>query len=583
LIQNRPALIAALQMLLSDMCGRKSGIRSLRASFDTVHRGLDADRSVLFVVGCGSTSVQLGTVCSRGFSAQQLSAVERGEIAAGTGLAEVWRKIEKSDRSTAPRYSTASSPASGLPETPFGFRLCLAIKNEIVNQICAVLYLERVGDGRADFNEAERMWAQSYAAIAGYSFAASSAELNQELSSQDTQRSRGLRNDPRIVGESLHTQALRGELEDIYIPACGKRDPEPILITGAKGTGKDLIARYIHAYSQRQAHPFIAVNCAEITDELATAKFFGHKKGAFTGSVANEPGLFRAADQGVLFLDEIGELSLRAQATLLRVLENRTVVPIGETREVRVNVQVVLATNCDLGKAVANGTLRADFYDRFRTMTIRLTPICERPFDIPPLVKHFTSYHEMRTDKKTLGFDMDAMRIMARYPWPGNVRELARVCSLLVTRVLPGRAIDAPLLDACVPYLRNSRQNPMAEAFLTKNVTLRDAAKFFERELIYHRLLEHNWNYPSARHSLGLPKTTFHRYLRKLSINTSAGVRTFDRGSWADAGFPHPVINERPAFDDRMAAFGPPEPVEGHAGFGVDEERNLTSVAVAPS
>src|SRR5262249_1445575 len=154
------------------------------------------------------------------------------------------------------------------------------------------------------------------------------------------------------------------------------------------------------------------VNCAEITDELAAARFFGHKKGAFTGAVADEPGFFRAAHGGVLFLDEVAELTLRAQATLLRVLENRMVVPVGQTKEIPVDVQVLLASNRDFEAAVAEGTIRPDFLDRFKTQALRLESLRERPWDIPALARHFLSHHERRTRKKTLGFTQPALRLL---------------------------------------------------------------------------------------------------------------------------------------------------------------------------
>jgi len=316
----------------------------------------------------------------------------------------------------------------------------------------------------------------------------------------------------------VHTRALCHELHEAYIPACGAPDPDPILILGEKGTGKDLIARYIHAYSKRQHGAFIAVNCAEITDELASARFFGHKRGSFTGSVSSEPGFFRVADRGILFLDEIAELSIRAQGTLLRVLENRTILPVGETRESRVDVQVILATNRDPEKAVAEGVLRPDLYDRFRTHAIRLAPLRERPWDIPALVRHYIGFHEGRMQRKTLGVTLDALRTMVGYVWPGNVRELARVCSMLVIRAQPGTVIAQSLLSRYAPEVQYGDRNPKSIAVSMDDLPMRDAVRIIEREIIVARLRQHNWNIRSARESLALPKTTFNRYTRGLGI-----------------------------------------------------------------
>jgi DNA-binding NtrC family response regulator len=251
---------------------------------------------------------------------------------------------------------------------------------------------------------------------------------------------------------------------------------------------------------------------------MAAARFFGHKKGAFTGAATDEPGFFRAAHRGFLFLDEIGELSLRAQGTLLRVLENRTVVPVGETREIRVDVQVVLATNRDAEKAVQEGAIKADLFDRFRTQSIRVLPLRERPWDVPALAQHFIAHHERRTRKKTLGLTPAALRAMVSYTWPGNVRELARVLSLFVTRAKPGERLDEDLVARCYPDLLNRTPNPRAAGLLWDEVPMRKALRAFERELIISRLERYNWNVRSARESLGLPKSTFHRYAAGLGI-----------------------------------------------------------------
>jgi len=330
---------------------------------------------------------------------------------------------------------------------------------------------------------------------------------------------------PDLIGDSAQTQTLRRGLHETYIPAAAAADPDPVLILGEKGTGKDLVARYLHAYSARQRRAFIAVNCAEISDELAAARFFGHKKGSFTGAVADEVGFFRAAHTGVLFLDEIADLSLKAQGVLLRVLENRTIVPVGETREIPVDVQVVLATNRDLDEAMERGEIRRDLVDRFRTQAIRIDPIRDRPADIPGLVRHFFSYHAARMRKATLGIDDDTMRLMVGYPWPGNVREIARVCSLLLTHLKPGARIDRALLGRCYPQMFRPVQNPKSTPLLFDDLPMRDALRAMQRELILSRLERHNWNVRSTRESLGLPKTTFHRYALDLGIATSRGAR----------------------------------------------------------
>jgi len=398
--------------------------------------------------------------------------------------------------------------------------LCAPVLDAVRDVVLAVLYFQ---NGRADcgqsYREGDAEWLKGYAAVLGQAFAFHFQQRRRERELKELLDARKRpANAPELIGDSAYTQALRRELHHTYIPAAGASEPDPLLILGEKGTGKDLVARYLHAYSSRRDRPFVAVNCAEITDELAAAQFFGHRRGSFTGAVADAPGFFRAAQGGVLFLDEIAELSVKAQGTLLRVLENRTITPMGDTRETRVDVQVLLATNRDPERLVAEGALKPDLYDRFRTQALRLQPLRERPWDVPALVQHLVSHHERRMRKKTLGVAPDAMRTLLAYSWPGNVRELDRVCSLLITHGEANARLDRCLLGRCYPDVLGAAPSPKAATVLSEDVPMREAVRAFERELILSRLERHNWNVRAARESLRLPKTTFHRYVAELGL-----------------------------------------------------------------
>ncbi len=197
-----------------------------------------------------------------------------------------------------------------------------------------------------------------------------------------------------------------------------------VLITGESGTGKELVARAIHANSDRADRPFIPVNCPAIPESLLESELFGHERGAFTGAVARKKGLFQAADGGTLFIDEVSELPPGAQAKLLRAVETRRIMPVGSTQEIAVDVRLVAATNRDLAERVKEGKFREDLYYRLRVAEIYLPPLRERIEDIPLLVDHFVREICDDAGRPPLKVSPEAMKVLMRYPWPGNVREL---------------------------------------------------------------------------------------------------------------------------------------------------------------
>ena len=221
-----------------------------------------------------------------------------------------------------------------------------------------------------------------------------------------------------IVGKSDWVQQVR----EIIVGVAAY--PSSVMITGDSGTGKELIARAIHAVSSRAEKRFIPVDCASITGTLFASHMFGHLKGAFTGATYSAMGCFRAADCGTIFLDEIGELELDLQAKLLRVLQERIVVPVGSHDGVPVNVRVIVATNRDLRREVAAGRFREDLYYRLNVVGIHTVPLRERPEDIEVLSRHFLSQFAVENGMPLKQLSAAALDRMCRYPWPGNVREL---------------------------------------------------------------------------------------------------------------------------------------------------------------
>lgn len=496
---------------------------ALMRSFEAAARGFGAQKALLLRVEQGEP-LSLRRIAVSGLSEAQVQACERGESVPGVSSSVV-RAVVATRQPKVIENPYLRPP--DMDETPallgqnFSV-LCSPVLDPLRDVVLAVMYFQSTGLRVENcYTPDDLVWLDGYASTLGQAFGLHFHEQARERELQELLQGQQRPDDaPELIGDSAHTQALRRLLHETYIPATQAPDPDPVLILGEKGTGKDLVARYLYAYSARRKNAFVAVNCAEISDELASARFFGHKKGSFTGAITDEPGLFRAAHGGVLFLDEIAELSPRGQGTLLRVLENRTVVRVGDTREIKVDVQVILATNRDLDAAVRDGSIKADFLDRFKTQAIRIEALRNRPWDIPALLQHFVSHHERRTRKKTLGLEQEALRLLSTYSWPGNVRELARVCSLLVTHAHAGARIDLPLLERCYPDAVKCARNPQAGPLIFEDVPMREALRAFKRELILSRLERHNWDARAARESLRLPKTTLRRYTVRLGIHS---------------------------------------------------------------
>ena len=233
-----------------------------------------------------------------------------------------------------------------------------------------------------------------------------------------------------------------------------------VLIVGETGTGKELVARGIHNAGARAEAPFLAINCAAMPEHLLESELFGHRRGSFTGALRDNPGLFRAAHGGTVFLDEIGDMPLAMQAKLLRVLEEEEVVPIGESFPVKVDVRVLSATNRDLRAEIKRGTFREDLYYRLAVFPIRVPPLRERLEDVPVLAERFLKSAAERHHKRIAGFDDAAMRVLTAFDWPGNVRELQNEIERAVALTREGETISAGRLSSIVKEGRTASETP---------------------------------------------------------------------------------------------------------------------------
>ena len=239
----------------------------------------------------------------------------------------------------------------------------------------------------------------------------------------------------RIIGVSPEIEHVR-QLIDKVAP-CEAR----VLITGENGTGKELVARWLHAKSVRAAAPFVEVNCAAIPSELIESELFGHERGAFTSAVKQRKGKFEQADGGTLFMDEIGDMSLAAQAKVLRALQESRISRVGSDRDIEVNVRVVAATNKNLREEIQKGNFREDLYHRLAVIVVRVPPLREHAGDIPALVEHFTRTIASEYGSAPKPIDADALAELQRMPWSGNIRELRNVIERLI--ILSGDRITA--------------------------------------------------------------------------------------------------------------------------------------------
>ncbi|MFK3740890.1 sigma-54-dependent transcriptional regulator [Massilia sp. TN1-12] len=292
----------------------------------------------------------------------------------------------------------------------------------------------------------------------------------------------------------------------------------PVLVLGETGTGKEVVARALHRHSARAGRPFVAVNCAAIPGELLESELFGHVRGAFTGAAAEREGCFRAADGGVLLLDEIGDMPLDVQAKILRVLQEGEVVPLGSNRAVRVDVRIIAATHRDLGAAVRDGQFRADLLYRLDVLPIRLPPLRERPDDIIPLAELFLQRAAAGSPSKLLG--ADAAQRLLRRPWPGNARELRNAmerCHARFRHDVIGAAdldaiLDAPLSNPAVPSAP-----AVPEEWLTQPLPL--AVERLERLMLEHALTEAQGNRAEAARRLGIHRQLLYRKLAQYGID----------------------------------------------------------------
>ncbi len=305
---------------------------------------------------------------------------------------------------------------------------------------------------------------------------------------------------------------IRGKADKI------KNMPVPVCISGESGTGKEVLAKYIHYTSDRREKPFVVVNCAAISETLLLSELFGHEKGAFTGADNRKIGKFELADNGQLFLDEIGDMSPANQAALLRVLETQSFERVGGNKTINIDVRIITATNQNLKKQVENNRFREDLYYRINVVNLDLPPLRERKEEIVPLIQHFTNVYRQKYKKNVIGFNKKAIQLLLSYSWPGNIRELKNVINevILLSEQETIRSEDIEYS----PVFKQKRF-PIKPDF--SNVTsLQDTIDMvvmdYEKILIEHFLSKDNFNQSKTAKRLQVDRKTLWRKIQKYNI-----------------------------------------------------------------
>jgi len=312
-----------------------------------------------------------------------------------------------------------------------------------------------------------------------------------------------------IIGQNPKMQELAEQIIRVA------QSPTTMLIRGESGTGKELVARAIHRYSNLRDKPLVTVNCTALTPTLMESELFGHKRGSFTGAVADKVGLFEKADGATIFLDEVGDMPLEMQGKLLRVLQAGEVKPVGDIVTRKVRVRVIAATNRDLEKALAASEFREDLFYRFNAFTVMLPPLRERSEDIPVLAYHFLRKAEAKVNKKVDRFSQESLDLLKRYSWPGNLRELENVIERAVV-LSSSQQVDVAHLPL---YLQES--GPIGVATKEGFVQAKErVVAMFEKEAVARFLSEARGNISVAAQKAGITRRNFHRLLSKYSINT---------------------------------------------------------------
>lgn len=338
--------------------------------------------------------------------------------------------------------------------------------------------------------------------------------FRQENATSEFANPNALQNKPfQLLGESPSLQHLRETLRTVATTDAG------VLLRGETGTGKELAARFLHAHSPRNQNPFVAVNCAALTESLLESELFGHEKGAFTGAHRQKLGKFEYAGSGTLFLDEIGEISPHLQSKMLRVLDDRQFERVGGNKTLDVQCRVIAASNIDFAEALKAGRFREDLYYRLNVVSIDLPPLRNRPQDIPLLARHFLTQKSQRHNKPVPEISQQALQQLQSYGWPGNVRELENTIEQAVILSKTNTLSDFPLPDPQLPspnaeVIQEGDPSQMTLKEYLSSILKASEARYFEA-----LLKRHQGHISHAAQSAGIDRKTFYRKIAHCGVD----------------------------------------------------------------
>lgn len=543
-----PALLDALLPLITDLSRDLPAALRYQRLLDAVHRLLPCDAVALLRLD------ELGTlapVAIRGLSPDTLG--RRFRVADHPRLQAI---LDAPGALLFPPDSDLPDPWDGLIPLEGGdagaaanweVHDCMGCTLRSAERTWGMLTLDALEAGR--FSPADLLLLEAFAALAAATVAAT-ARIDALASTVAVERNRAeawrMANQAlprRLIGESPAFAVMAAEIDVVAASDL------TVLITGETGSGKELVARSLHARSTRSARPLVVVNCAALPEGLVESELFGHVRGAFSGAVGDRPGRFQTADGGTLFLDEIGELPLAVQAKLLRVLQDGQLQRVGSDREHRADVRLIAATNRELADEVQAGRFRADLYHRLCTFPIRVPPLRERGLDILLLAGDFIEENRRRTGLRGLRLSSAAQALLLAHDWPGNVRELeyliARATLKARARLRPGErkqliatieiedlgelasapALAAPPANtAASTAARATANTTAATASAAEPADLRRAVDDYKRRRICEALAQHDGNIAASARALGLDRANLVRLANRLGIAT--GSRT---------------------------------------------------------